>query len=49
LHHITKVSAVLDAMGVSFMQYNVGFFDHETCRLENIEKPSSLNLILYFN
>lgn len=24
---------------VSFMQYNLGYFDHETCRLEPIENP----------
>ena len=24
---------------VSFMQYDLGFFDHETCRLENVENP----------
>jgi len=24
---------------VSFMQYDLGFFDHETCRLESVENP----------
>jgi hypothetical protein len=24
---------------VSFMEYDLGYFDHETCRLEPIEKP----------
>jgi len=24
---------------VSFMQYDLGFFDHETCRLESAENP----------
>ena len=24
---------------VSFMQYDLGYFDHETCRLEPIENP----------
>ena len=22
-----------------FMQYDLGFFDHETCRLESVENP----------
>ena len=26
---------------VSFMQYDLGYFDHETCRLEPIENPFS--------
>ena len=26
---------------VSFMQYDLGFFDHETCRLETVDNPSS--------
>ncbi len=25
---------------VSFMDYDLGYFDHETCRLEPIENPS---------
>jgi putative transposase len=24
---------------VSFMDYDLGYFDHETCRLEPIENP----------
>ena len=24
---------------VSFMEYDLGFFDHETCRLESAENP----------
>jgi len=24
---------------VSFMQYDLGFFDHETCRLEPVDNP----------
>jgi putative transposase len=24
---------------VSFMEYDLGFFDHETCRLEGAENP----------
>ena len=26
---------------VSFMQYDLGFFDHETCRIESAENPFS--------
>jgi len=26
---------------VSFMQYDPGFFDHETCRIESAENPFS--------
>ena len=26
---------------VSFMHYDLGYFDHETCRLEPIENPFS--------
>ena len=26
---------------VSFMQYDLGYFDHETCRLEPINNPFS--------
>jgi len=25
---------------VSFMRYDLGFFDHETCRIESAENPS---------
>ncbi len=30
---------------VSFMQYDLGYFDHETCRLEPIENPFSVKVL----
>ncbi len=30
---------------VSFMQYDLGYFDHETCRLEPIENPFSAKVL----
>ena len=30
---------------VSFMHYDLGYFDHETCRLEPIENPFSPNVL----
>jgi hypothetical protein len=30
---------------VSFMQYDLGFFDHETCRLEPVENPFSTKVL----
>jgi putative transposase len=29
---------------VSFMQYDSGFFDHETCRVESAENPFAAKL-----
>ena len=31
---------------VSFMQYDLGFFDHETCRIESAENPFAAKLSL---
>ena len=31
---------------VSFMHYDLGYFDHETCRLEPIENPFSPKVLL---
>jgi putative transposase len=30
---------------VSFMQYDLGYFDHETCRLEPIENPFAAKVL----
>ena len=30
---------------VSFMQYDLGYFDHQTCRLEPIENPFSAKVL----
>ncbi len=30
---------------VSFMLYNLGYFDHETCRLESIENPFAAKVL----
>ncbi len=30
---------------VSFMQYDLGYFDHETCRLQRIENPFSVKVL----
>ncbi len=30
---------------VTFMQYDLGYFDHETCRLEPIENPFSAKVL----
>jgi putative transposase len=30
---------------VSFMRYDLGFFDHETCRLESAENPFAAKLL----
>ncbi len=30
---------------VSFMQYDLGYFDHEACRLEPIENPFSIKVL----
>jgi putative transposase len=30
---------------VSFVQYDLGYFDHETCRLEPIENPFSAKVL----
>jgi len=30
---------------VSFMQYDLGYFDHETCRLEPIENPFAAKML----
>jgi len=32
---------------VSFMQYDLGYFDHETCRLEPIENPFAANVCFH--
>ena len=29
---------------VTFMQYDLGFFDHETCRIESAENPFAAKL-----
>src|SRR5512133_3885663 len=34
---------------VTFMQYDLGYFDDETCRLEPIENPFGSKLLLVFN
>lgn len=30
---------------VSFIQYDLGFFDHETCRIESAENPFSAKVL----
>jgi len=30
---------------VSFMQYDLGFFDHETCRIESAANPFTAKLL----
>ena len=30
---------------VTFMQYDLGYFDHETCRLEPIENPFAAKVL----
>jgi hypothetical protein len=30
---------------VSFMRYDLGFFDHETCRIESAENPFAAKLL----
>jgi putative transposase len=30
---------------VSFMQYDLGYFDHETCRLEAIDNPFAAKVL----
>jgi hypothetical protein len=30
---------------VSFMRYDVGFFDHETCRIESAENPFAAKVL----
>ncbi len=30
---------------VTFMQYDLGYFDHEACRLEPIENPFSVKVL----
>ena len=30
---------------VNFIQYDLGYFDHETCRLEPIENPFSVKVL----
>ena len=32
---------------VSFMQYDLGFFDHETCRLETVNNPFEAKSVTY--
>jgi len=34
---------------VTFMQYDLGYFDDETCRLEPIENPFGPKLLPVFN
>jgi len=43
---LTSVSAIVGIKEVSdniwlvsFMHYDLGYFDHETCRLESVENP----------
>jgi putative transposase len=31
---------------VSFMRYDLGFFDHETCRIESVDNPFAAKLLL---
>jgi len=33
---------------VSFMQYDLGFFDHETCRLEPVDNPFRAKVLPMF-
>jgi len=30
---------------VSFMRYDLGFFDHETCRIESAENPFTAKVL----
>jgi hypothetical protein len=37
---VRRVAQVADGIrAVSFMHYDLGFFDHETCRLEPVANP----------
>ncbi|HVH10248.1 MAG TPA: hypothetical protein VM736_10655, partial [Gemmatimonadales bacterium] len=36
-----------DARLVTFMQYDLGYFDDETCRVEPIENPFGPKVILW--
>ncbi len=34
---------------MSFMQFELGFFDHETCRIESAENPFAAKVLLGLN